>query len=143
MRRMLCLMIGLLSLTVPVSGCSENAGSPDVEQKIWILESLADESLPVTSFESVMPHATLADGNVSGNLTVNTFNGTYELSGDDIDFSPLATTKKAGPPEAMEQETQFLTAFGAAGHIEVQDGMLTVSDSDGTVLMRLTEALEG
>ena len=90
-----------------------------------------------------MPSFTLADGKVSGHLAVNSFNGTYELSGNNISFSPLASTKMAGPPEAMEQETRFLTAFGAAALVEVVDGELTVSDTDGVVVMRLMEALEG
>ncbi len=80
---------------------------------------------------------------MSGNLGVNSFNGTYELSGDDITFSPLASTKMAGPPEAMEQEATFLEALEAAAHVQVQDGTLTVLDSDDAPLMLLSAGVEG
>ena len=136
-------MIGLLALAVATSGCSGTGDTADVEQKIWILESLAQQSSSVVAFGSVMPHLTLAEGKVSGNLTVNTFNGTYERSGNDISFSQLASTRMAGPPEAMEQETQFMMALEKAAHLEVQDGVLTFLDSDDAALVQLTEALEG
>lgn len=137
------LLIVLLSLFLPVSGCSVIAGNPGVEQTIWILDSFADQSVEVDSYGSVMPHARLIDGTVSGHLGVNSFTGTYELSGDEIRFSQLASTTKADVPEAMEQETLFLTALEEAALVQVVDRTLTISDSADTVLMRFTEALEG
>lgn len=143
MRKAFSLLIVVLALTLPNSGCAGAEGSPGVEKTIWILDSFADESVEVNSYGDVMPHATLADGEVSGNLGVNSFSGTYELSGSDISFTQLTSTEKAGPSEAMEQESRFLAALDAATHVEVQDRGLLVADSTGTMLMRLTEALEG
>lgn len=143
MRKNFSLLIVLLSLLLPVSGCSAIMGSPGVEQTIWILDSFADESVEVNSYGGVMPHATLIDGTVSGSLGVNSFSGTYELAGNEISFSQLVSTKKADVPEAMEQEKVFLAALEAAALVTVQDRTLTISDSTDTVLMRFTEALEG
>lgn len=58
-------------------------------------------------------------------------------------FSELTSTRSTDVPEAMEQEAQFLTALEAATHVKVQDRTLMIPDSAYTVLMRLTEALEG
>ena len=143
MRKNLGMLMVLLSLILWASGCSGAGARPAVEQTGWILESLADESVQVKSYGSVMPSFTLADGKVSGNLGVNYLTGTYDLSGNDISFSQLTTTKKADVPEAMEQERQFLAAFEAAATVEVEDRTMTISDSAGTVVMRLSAAMEG
>lgn len=142
MRTTAGLVLAVLSLSVLATACSAN-GSASVEQRIWILESLADDSVPVQTFDLTMPSLSLADGKVSGHLAVNSFTGNYELSGNDIRFSPLASTRMAGPPEAMAQETHFLGALEAASRVEATDDELTISDASGVVVMRLTEALEG
>ncbi len=110
---------------------------------MWILESFAGESAPVDSVVDATSQFTLSEGTVTGDGGVNTFNGTYELSGNDITFSPLATTKMAGPPEHMEQEMRFFEALESAAHVEVRNEKLTLSDADNNVLMLMVPHLEG
>jgi heat shock protein HslJ len=56
-----------------------------------------------------------ADGTVAGDAGVNGYNARYTTSGaDGIDIGPLATTRKAGPAELMEQEQAFLAALSAS-----------------------------
>ncbi len=129
----------VLALGMTLTGCSRIP----VEQQIWVLESFAGESMPVDSVPGVMSQFSLADGTVTGNGGVNSFNGTYELSGEDISFGPLASTRMSGPPDAMEQETRFLQALEAAAHLVVRDEKMTLSDDDDTVLMLLTPSVEG
>lgn len=133
------LTLAILALGCSLTGCS----SASVEQRTWVLESFAGESVPVNSVEGVTSAFTLADGRVTGNAGVNSFNGTYELSGDDISFGPLASTKMAGSLEAMKQETRFLQGLESAAHVEVRDEKMTLSDGDDVVLMLLTPAVEG
>lgn len=141
MGKIIGLLVVLLSLVLPASGCT---ASPNVEQTVWILESFADESVQVTSYGlTAVPSATLSDGEVWGVLGVNSFSGKYELSGDDISFSQLTSTEIAEDFEAAEQETLYLSALQAAAHVEVQDQMLLILDSADTVLMRFSEAVEG
>ncbi len=93
------------ALGIALTGCS----STPVEQQVWVLESFAGESVPASSesLQGVTSQFSLADGTVTGDGGVNNFNGTYRLSDKDISFSPLASTRMAGSPEAMEQETRF------------------------------------
>lgn len=44
------------------------------------------------------------DGRVSGSTGVNQLTASYSLTADYLTFGPLATTRRAGPPELMEQE---------------------------------------
>jgi heat shock protein HslJ len=56
-----------------------------------------------------------ADGTVAGDAGVNGYNARYATSGTDgIDIGPIATTRKAGPGELMEQEQAFLAALAAS-----------------------------
>ncbi|MGV8845640.1 META domain-containing protein [Tessaracoccus sp.] len=49
----------------------------------------------------------------------------------------LVTTRTAGPPEAMDQETQFLSALASAAKISGDGDTLTILDEGDTELMVL------
>lgn len=60
------------------------------------------------------------DGRVTGNTGVNRFMGTYERSdGSRLRFSGIATTRRAGSPEQMEIERDFLQALESAGSFRI------------------------
>lgn len=139
MNSLTALTVAVLCVGLVLTGCS----SVPVEQQTWVLESFAGEAAPVESGQGVQPQFSLVDGTVTGNGGVNSFNGSYELSGTDISFGPLASTKMAGPPDAMDQEMRFLQALEAAAHLEVRDENMTLSDADDVVLMLLSPAVEG
>lgn len=130
--------VAVLALGIALTGCS----SIPVEQQVWVLDSFADEPAPVESLQGVRPQFTLADGTVTGQGGVNNFTGTYTLSGKDISFGPLASTKMAGPPESMEQETRFFQALESSAHVEVTRETMTLSNDDDVVLMLLIPAAE-
>ena len=50
-------------------------------------------------------------GKVAGNTGVNRFSGKAEIKGNKISFGPLATTRRAGAPALMAQESMFLKAM--------------------------------
>ena len=139
MKSLAALTVAVLALGFALTGCS----SVSVEQQTWVLESFAGESAPVESVQGVQSQFSLVDGTVTGNGGVNSFKGSYELSGPEISFGPLASTKMAGPPGAMDQEMRFFQALEAAAHVEVRDESLTLSDADDVVLMLLSPAIEG
>jgi heat shock protein HslJ len=71
-----------------------------------------------------------AQGRVSGFSGVNRFSGALDPDGERV-FPPLATTRRAGPPEAMALETAFLSALGNAAAVELGEKRLTLSGPDG------------
>ena len=71
-----------------------------------------------------------ADGNVSGNATCNTYNGTYTVDGDALTVGPLATTRMAcADDELNAQEAQYLAALQNAATYEIIDGSLWIRDA--------------
>jgi heat shock protein HslJ len=67
-----------------------------------------------------------SDGSLSGNTGCNTFTGTYQTKGDTITVSPLASTRKACPPDLAGQEAGILAGFQTAIRFEVARGRATL-----------------
>ncbi|MDH4130728.1 MAG: META domain-containing protein [Gemmatimonadota bacterium] len=72
----------------------------------------------------------------TGYAGVNRFSGTYELGGTSLRFGPLATTRRAGPPEAEALEASVLTALGATTGWKITGASLELLDATGARLMR-------
>jgi heat shock protein HslJ len=71
---------------------------------------------------------------VTGNTGVNLLNGTYELSGGALQFGPLITTRRAGEPALMEQESQFLKALESTSTADLRGRSLTLRDAGRATL---------
>jgi putative lipoprotein len=61
-----------------------------------------------------------SDGRVVGNTGANRLMGGYEIGGDRIKVTQLATTMMGGRPDAMRTETRLVQALGAGGDAELQ-----------------------
>ena len=79
---------------------------------------------------------------VSGSTGINRLSGPYEQSSVPgagnvaVKFGPMVTTKMAGPPELMNQESEFLKALDATVLIETHENSLTLRDAAGNALAR-------
>ncbi len=73
------------------------------------------------------------DGTLSGNAGCNTYNGTYEVSGDSLTIGPLATTKKACEPDVTEQEANYLAALGRVTTYTIRGDQLELRDDAGAL----------
>jgi heat shock protein HslJ len=104
----------------------------------WVLTGFEESDGPSVS------HTTLVEGTeidlvfaeenrISGTAGVNRFTGTcYALAtSPKLAVRKLATTKKAGPPQAMAQETRFLQRLRSAIRYQIDGDRLTLSDESG------------
>jgi heat shock protein HslJ len=78
----------------------------------------------------------------TGYAGVNRFSGGYELDGTSLRFGPLATTRRAGPPEAELLEASVLTALGSTAGWKITGGSLELLDGTGARLMRFDAGAE-
>ena len=69
------------------------------------------------------------DGRVSGSTGVNQLTASYSLTADYLTFGPLATTRRAGTPEQMEQEHRVVPV--ARRHVPVRRSRPTRCRSTG------------
>jgi heat shock protein HslJ len=66
----------------------------------------------------------------AGSTGVNRWSGGYELSGKSLEFGPLVTTRRAGPPEAMQLEGEFTQALESVTHVAGDAERLILSEGD-------------
>lgn len=80
------------------------------------------------------------DGTVAGNTSVNRYSGTVEISDNNFALGPLATTRRAGPPALMDQESRFLAALAKAKRFVVDENeVLTMFDEEQNAVLRFTK----
>ncbi len=73
------------------------------------------------------------DGTLSGTAGCNTYNGTYEVSGDAMTIGPLATTMMACEPDASDQEANYLAALGRVTTFTIRGDQLELRDDEGAL----------
>lgn len=130
-------MIGLLMSTLPacqggggLGGAGSGAGMVDAAQKLageWVLAKM--EGSEVTSMLPAgwsVPSLNFAsDGKVSGYSGVNRLAGGFDVASaaeGKLGLGNLASTKMAGPPEAMKVESMFTGMLGRVDGFTFTDG---------------------
>jgi len=68
----------------------------------------------------------------------NRFTGTYEQHDQHVTIAPLATTKMACAPDAMQKESDFLTILSKVAAVRVDHTLLLLLDSAGADLKALS-----
>jgi len=136
-----------VALAVIATGCSNPATAPEpttgavnvkqdpalLEASNWAATDIRDASgalVPVVADSRVT--AIFKAGAVTGNASVNRYNGTYTTSTDDaITFGPVTATLMAGPEPLMTQETNYLAAMTATRTYRVSADKLELFDESG------------
>ncbi|GAA4391944.1 hypothetical protein GCM10023153_10440 [Ornithinibacter aureus] len=127
----------MLALLTALSGCGGSSANTDSSELdgSWTLESLGGVSDLTPADPAVTSTLVLEDGQVSGNGGVNTFRGSYESPADgELTFSPLASTRMAGPEAAMAQETAFLKALEQTKRFELDGDRLVLGNAGNDTL---------
>ncbi len=73
------------------------------------------------------------DGRVSGRA-LNNFNANYEIEGDKIEISPMATTLMAGPEILMQREAEYMTDLTTAEKISLEGNKMIITTEEGKEL---------
>jgi heat shock protein HslJ len=82
------------------------------------------------------------DGRASGSTGCNMYNGSYQVRGDNINFSRLISTRRACLDQnANQQEQRFISALEAANRFRLSSDRLTIlSDRGRNVLTFVRES---
>lgn len=158
MKRPLTALALVLALGMSLSGCAEytttgvpteetaaaepatESLAPDQDPLVgtsWALESSTVEGLaafPIT--------ASFTEGIMTGQGPVNSYTAPYEVQADtEIEIGPVATTKMAGDPEAMQAEAEFLQLLDEVSGFVVSDVQLQlIADSEPVLVFGPAEA---
>jgi len=71
-----------------------------------------------------------------GKTDCNSFSGNYEVTGDEVTFSPFISTKMYCEEHVMKVENSIFKAFGGTKKFTYDDNMLTLINADGTISMK-------
>lgn len=121
-------------------GCSSLGSPAERLEGEWTFVEIGGAALGELSgveAAQVSFHAGEAGADTAAGTTgVNRFSGSYEAEGDQLRFGPLAVTRRAGPPAAMEREGLVLGVLDATRTWRVRDGWLELH-GEGGLLARL------
>ena len=108
-----------------------------LDNTYWQLKSLNEQ--PVAMAEGQARESFLQlkadDSTVKGFAGCNTFQGGYVMTGNNLTFGPLMTTRKACRG-AMDVESQFLSLLGVTGYYSIHKNTLTLLNNDKKPIAR-------
>ena len=101
----------------------------------WTLVELDGEPVEIAADE-LAPSLVLdlEEARVTGSGGVNRLTGHFALTGDELRFGPLATTRMAGPESAMQREGAFLAALERVTSYVLDGRTLTLLADDDPVV---------
>ena len=96
-----------------------------VKSRLWRVTELRGQAVPEDAGITIQlrpdPYNVTANNKVVGSTGVNQYSGGYKLiAPDELTFSNLVTTRRAGPPEAMAREQAFLNVMDQARSFKLQ-----------------------
>jgi putative lipoprotein len=130
--RPLWLPLDLMALASTGCGAgsgSRAAGDPSALEGTWVLEATAVAGEELAADPGVRTELTFEGGRAVGHGGVNRFSAPYEATDEGgISIGPVAGTRMAGPPHAMEQEDRFFAALDASARFVVEESRLSLLD---------------
>lgn len=144
--------LALLLAIGTMTGCAEytTTGVPREEAEVeGVAESLAPQVDPLvgTSWELSSSSAGSVDlatfgitaefssGSMSGRAPVNSYNTTYQVQGNGLTLGPIASTKMAGEPAAMQAEGAFFALLSTVTAFEQNSEELVLLAEEAPVLV--------
>lgn len=134
-------LLAFVCLTVGLTGCcNKDRSQTDSDKPVTVSDMIGREwSLTALNGNGVIgekpPTLTLEDGRFTGFGGVNRISGNYSSDGKRITFGQIISTRMAGDPALMEQESKFTIALESADAFEVADNQLVLSN-DGAVVAK-------
>ncbi|MFG0255571.1 MAG: META domain-containing protein, partial [Rhodopirellula sp. JB053] len=114
----------------------ESSSKPQTLFGNWLAEDIMGNGV-IDRAQTTLEVA--ADGSVSGSTAVNRYRGQATIDGNAITFGPLISTRRAGPPAMMNQESRFTKALSlVTGYLIVSFGLLYLTVGDGNDILNFS-----
>lgn len=125
------------AVALSLAGCAATQPAVPLEGTYWRLMEIEGLSVSLGTGERG-PHVQFdpEKKRVTGYGGVNSFFAGYDTTGGRLLLSPLAATRRAGPPELMTLEATYLRALSATRSYHISGDKLELLDTGGRVLAR-------
>lgn len=131
--------LAALRALIVSAAVSASAGGPalaqDFPQGKWLAEDIGGRGV-ADGIQTTIEIA--GDRSVSGSGGCNRYHGKADVSDGGVSIGPLAATRMACPPAAMDQERKFFDALAQARGWKLDGGKLLLLDGLGTTLVRFS-----
>ena len=97
-----------------------------IENVIWVLESYGESDNLKTVLKYTEITAKFDGARIFGSAGCNTYNGAYELKGNNISITELWSTLMACREQILKQEREYLTALRDAESYEIEGEKLRI-----------------
>ena len=98
----------------------------------WVVEDIGGRGIVDSSRVTLIFQE---DQRVSGRASCNQFSGGWNLTGEGLEFTRMASTKKACAPALMNQEDRFLSLLGEVRRFDIgRHGELLLVTGDGPLI---------
>ena len=131
----------LSSGDVTMTLLDREVADPDrpLEGTEWVLDSLVSADAVSSVATERTPTLTFENGEVLVDTGCNSGSGSYELTGQEITFGPIATTRMACDELTMEVESQVLAVLDGTVTYEIEADVLTLTNGDLGLTYRAAE----
>lgn len=122
-------------LSKQASGDAGEALNSDLGRRRWMLSAIAPSDHPESDWteSGITAQFDVWGGRLSGHAGCNSYSAALAVSGDRLQVSPPAATRKACPSQTvMELEQEYLERIARATEFVVRDDRLELSLSDGS-----------
>jgi heat shock protein HslJ len=122
-------------------GSGSDGGTQDpaaLEGESWILTQMLTEG-GQTEIVDVGVSAQFDATTISGNSGCNSYHASYEASGNEISFGPIAGTRKACPEPENSTEARYLQLLDGIATFEVSGRSMSMNDQDGTPVLQFSQ----
>jgi heat shock protein HslJ len=133
------LMMGVLLLAT-VSACGGSSEGLTLEGTKWIMTTYAviggmNDALTTPPVDATFSAPQNGNGQVSGSGGINQYSGPYTVDGSKLTVGTISSTRIAGEPAAMQQETAYLLALQLAASYEIENDNLTIKNASGVTVL--------
>ena len=134
--------VGMLIVVFTLAACGGDDGSSSgtqdpaaLEGESWILTQMLS---PTGQTEIIQVGVTAEfDGKtISGTSGCNRYNASYDASGSQISFGPIAGTKMVCPEAQQSTEDRYLQLLAGVASYEVSGRSMSMNDGDGTPVLQ-------
>ena len=122
-------------------GSGSDGGTQDpaaLEGESWILTQMLTAG-GQTEIVQTGVSAQFDGSTISGNAGCNSYNASYEATGSEISFGPIAATKKICPEDEQSTEDRYLQLLAEIGSFEVSGRSMSMNDTDGTPVLQFMQ----
>ena len=144
--RRIAIILPLLAFAFAACGGDDGSGSNGggtqdpaaLEGESWILTQMLAAG-GQTQILDIGVSASFDGSTISGNSGCNSYHASYEASGNEISFGPVAGTKMACPEAESTTEARYLQLLEGVTTFETSGRSMSMSDADGTPVLQFMQ----